>query len=689
MRAVQREQTPSLRMTQQPVAVTDDLEHLFGSAQIAAPSKMDTMNPTDVNVIRALVSNTDLVDRFSHQIALYGKQRDHLKPEDTLRRFSLNGDNKLDFREFHPALKRLFGHGISHTQSKELFGVFCPTSGKKLDIDQFCQIMGHWCQVAERIKDQQYLSRPSSAEPVAQSGDGLSSTLDNNANIRRGLELATKHYDKLNAVFLNMDVGCTGYLSKEEFELAMTHLGVYLNTQEYERLYAQLPSSIRHESSDGIYYAGFLAMLGVKMTTLFQNQKLWEMMLQHGDVLRKYLTHCQKQGKSSMSPDHFRDLLGHCGITLSNGDFTGLRMRMQEFQDVDGHINLADFLAALNDKAAFLANSTGLVGCTGPPSPPRRGKKMVDTHDSTVYAAGKSTEQRNAEAQTCRGKSTDEMKKKHPTLSDVYNTSTSPASSLVQTYPTSLEDRIFMKMKTCQDMGYTHCATLKSIFPGDRFGKVTRGQFRQSLAQLNLVSRHAEVEALFWQLDPAGRGYIGAHDLHIHLQKYQPTNEAGASQPTASPPSPKVQYRSSLRVDEKKFFDALQDKLPNVLAACRSVDPAKTGCISRGDFIWALRQGGLILSHADATSVIATLSSRKDGVVLYHTIADSVAAVLQLPGANNQSTAKKTNRHHLSNTAVLLDQQAVASIEPATTLSGAISFDAFISKEYVHPRLEQ
>ncbi|RHY99202.1 hypothetical protein DYB35_011361, partial [Aphanomyces astaci] len=414
----------------------------------------------DVNVIRALVSNTDLVDRFSHQIALYGKQRDHRKPEDTLRRFSLNGDNKLDFREFHPALKRLFGHGISHTQSKELFGVFCPTSGKKLDIDQFCQIMGHWCQVAERIKDQQYLSRPSSAEPVAK-GDGLSSTLDNNANIRRGLELATKHYDKLNAVFLNMDVGCTGYLSKEEFELAMTHLGVYLNTQEYERLYAQLPSSIRHESSDGIYYAGFLAMLGVKMTTLFQNQK----------VIRVLIS------------------------------------------DVDGHINLADFLAALNDKAAFLANSTGLVGCTGPPSPPRRGKKMVDTHDSTVYAAGKSTEQRyegldpllilrtvygppytrlcfrNAEAQTCRGKSTDEMKKKHPTLSDVYNTSTSFASSLVQTYPTSLEDRIFMKMKTCQDMGYTHCATVKSIFPGDRFGKVTRGQFRQSLAQLNLVSR--------------------------------------------------------------------------------------------------------------------------------------------------------------------------------------------------------
>ncbi|RHY50747.1 hypothetical protein DYB34_011018 [Aphanomyces astaci] len=184
-----------------------------------------------------------------------------------------------------------------------------------------------------------------------------------------------------------------------------------------------------------------------------------------------------------------------------------------------------------------------------------------------------------------------------------------------------------------------------------------------------LLPRHAEVEALFWQLDPAGRGFIGAHDLHIHLQKHQPTNEAGASQPTASPPSPQVQYRSSLRVDEKKFFDALQDKLPNVLAACRSVDPAKTGCISRGDFIWALRQGGLILSHADATSVIATLSSRKDGVVLYHTIADSVAAVLQLPGANNQSTAKKTNRHHLTNTAVLLDQQAAASIEPATTPS--------------------
>ncbi len=76
------------------------------------------------------MSNTQLVERFAHQIALYN-QLDR-NPEDILRRFSLNGDNKLDFKEFQPALKRLFGPDISHAQSKDLFLTFCPTSGKKL-----------------------------------------------------------------------------------------------------------------------------------------------------------------------------------------------------------------------------------------------------------------------------------------------------------------------------------------------------------------------------------------------------------------------------------------------------------------------------------------------------------------------------------------------------------------------------
>ncbi len=84
----------------------------------------------DANLIKALIRSTELVERFRDHIELYSKIDQ--KPEDILRRFSLNGDNKLDFKEFQPALKRLFGADMSHTQSKELFLAFCPTSGKKL-----------------------------------------------------------------------------------------------------------------------------------------------------------------------------------------------------------------------------------------------------------------------------------------------------------------------------------------------------------------------------------------------------------------------------------------------------------------------------------------------------------------------------------------------------------------------------
>ncbi|KAF0690853.1 Aste57867_17801 [Aphanomyces stellatus] len=638
----------------------DVVQGLFGHAQIAAPSKVDAMNPTgtllhrlsldhasslwvaDVNLIRALVSNTDLIERFAHQIELY-RQLDR-KPEDTLRRFSLNGDNRLDFKEFQPALKRLFGHAITHAQTKDLFVTFCPTSGKKLEIDQFCQIMGHWVVVADRMRAQQYTPTPVDdlLPPSTTSGNSV----DNNVNIRRGLELATKHYDKLNEIFLKMDVGCTGVLTKEEFELAMSHLGVYLNMQEVERLYAQLPSTVLDD--DGVHYAGFLSMLGVKMTSLFQNQKLWEKLLVHDHLLRKYINHYQKQGKATMSPDHFRDLLSHCGITLSNGDFTGLRLRMQEFQDVDGNIKLTEFLAALNDKAAFLAQSTALVGCTGPPSPIKRGKKKVDAHE-TACAAGKSTEQRNAEANTCRLKITDQPKK--PNFADLYMQNTKPPSAIDGTLlpAITLEQRIWSKIDQFRDMGYTHCASLKGLFPGDRFGKITRGQFRQSVAQLSLVTRHAEVEALFWKLDPAGRGFISAKEFYSHLQAHREAvvpDMPLSNRPTTE--NPTLGGDRSLRVDEKKFFDALQDKIPDVVRACRALDTTSTGCVSKGDFVWVMQEVGLIMSHNDAANAIATLSTRKDGVVAYHTIADTLADVL------GQSQLKSPR--HLSSTSVLLDQ---------------------------------
>lgn len=64
------------------------------------------------------------------------------KPDDVLRRFSLNGDGQLDLKEFQLAVKRL---GILPVRdgsmaeeqeitrrSKELYGVICPNPSRKL-----------------------------------------------------------------------------------------------------------------------------------------------------------------------------------------------------------------------------------------------------------------------------------------------------------------------------------------------------------------------------------------------------------------------------------------------------------------------------------------------------------------------------------------------------------------------------
>ena len=52
----------------------------------------------------------------------------------------------------------------------------------------------------------------------------------------------------------------------------MSHLGVYLNIQEYDQMYGQFPENVVNEH--GIHYSSFLSMLGVKVPSLFQNQKV-------------------------------------------------------------------------------------------------------------------------------------------------------------------------------------------------------------------------------------------------------------------------------------------------------------------------------------------------------------------------------------------------------------------------------
>ncbi|EQC32569.1 hypothetical protein SDRG_09887 [Saprolegnia diclina VS20] len=595
-------------------------------APISMLSKLDAMNPADLDLIRALANNASLVERFRHQIELFARlQR---QPEDTLRRFSLNGDNRLDFKEFQPALKRLFGHDISHAQSRDLFLAFCPTSAKKLDIDTFCQIMGHWSQLRSVS-----VATPSPVPSISRS----SGQMDSHANLRRGLELATINYDKLSDMFLKMDVGCTGYLTKEEFELAMGHLGIYFTLQEYDQLYAQLPPTVL--DTCGLLYSGFLALLGVKMSSLFHNQKIWEAVLAVTDAIKLQLAQKAKEGRDVLSPDDLRSVLGACGVTLSNADFTGLRLRLQPYMNANGDITIASLHAALHDKTASVLH--GATCAPAPGSPAKRGKKMAIDRcaGGSAFAAGKTTEQRNAEAHHSLVRMPDQKSKSEfgaTFLQLPVQTESRPADNC-------LEARILHKLATLKETGPTHLESARNVFPGDRFGRLTRGQLRQSLAQLGIVSRYAEIEGLFWTLDPTGRGYVIAEDFYKHLQ-HDVNGEASAGKESRDV-NANADERT-YRFEEQRFIDVLEAKVPNVLRVCRRIDSAHSGSLSKADFIWAMQEAGLLMSQSDASTAISTLSSRKDGVVAYETISATLEAL-----------RAKRRRHamHLSNTALLLD----------------------------------
>lgn len=87
-----------------------------------------------------LLANEQLMAYFNQEILRFSYTLG--KPDDVLRRFSLNGDGQLDLKEFQLAVKRL---GILPVRdgsmaeeqeitrrSKELYGVFCPNPTRKL-----------------------------------------------------------------------------------------------------------------------------------------------------------------------------------------------------------------------------------------------------------------------------------------------------------------------------------------------------------------------------------------------------------------------------------------------------------------------------------------------------------------------------------------------------------------------------
>lgn len=112
-------------------------------------AKIDNMSTADWQQYHQLLANRRLVEYFASEIDRFA--RTALKPDDVLRRFSLNGDGQLDAKEFTLALKRLGilqlpSSGASDTsdaqqqqetadalrKGKELYSVFCPSQTRKL-----------------------------------------------------------------------------------------------------------------------------------------------------------------------------------------------------------------------------------------------------------------------------------------------------------------------------------------------------------------------------------------------------------------------------------------------------------------------------------------------------------------------------------------------------------------------------
>lgn len=108
-------------------------------------AKIDNMSTAEWQQYHQLLANRRVVEYFSAEIERFSQTA--LKPDDVLRRFSLNGDGQLDVKEFQLALKRL---GILQLPSandtaaqqqettealmkaRELYSVFCPSQAKKL-----------------------------------------------------------------------------------------------------------------------------------------------------------------------------------------------------------------------------------------------------------------------------------------------------------------------------------------------------------------------------------------------------------------------------------------------------------------------------------------------------------------------------------------------------------------------------
>nr|CCA19415.1 conserved hypothetical protein [Albugo laibachii Nc14] len=584
---------------------------------------LDRMNAPDSQRFYSLVNNRQALSYFEDEI--YRFQRSSFSPSSLLRRFSLNGDGQLDMREFILAMKRLeiivddereMGTIPASAGGREMFLLFCPTSSRKLgellvfmqsfesgeltlfwvDIDFFCRIMKEWYSKLMQLRQQQgssMISKPSSPKNTARSpvftpyavenpnqtvpdsfGDLFN---DENVYSKDTMSEATtlwkrirgalvQNLDKLSQLFFRMDVTCCGSISLDEFELALSHIGVHLTANDLNKFYAALSSKFKDFSSHfssinenqsaqrfGIRYATLLsAILGQHTTqqntitngtitsrpitpdsnrllhsnmALKSTTRLWDVLQKSLERLEPILMRYIRTSQCSVSADTFRDCLLRSGVALSNSDYAGLRVLLLPFTDVHDCIVMQRLLHALKYQENYEDAELIATGIRGT-APLRTGKKTIFKSESpfstTPIAAGKTNEERNAAATRTLVKLCDENRWKDDVQKSMEGYDSTGKQQRNETVDGdraeyTLEKRILARLDQLQkQMNYLNC-TVETIFPGDRFGRISSGQLRQSLVQVNMQARHSEIETLFWSLDPKGHGFIMNHDLYNHL----------------------------------------------------------------------------------------------------------------------------------------------------------------------------
>ena len=362
-------------------------------------AKIQSMSTAEWHQYHQLLESRRLMDYFTDEILRFTHSQ--LKPDDVLRRFSLNGDGQLDLKEFQLAVKRLgiiqpaaaTGYEATQTtndsdharatnkKAKELFSVFCPSQNKKLDIDMFCRIMTEWSLTLLKSQQPQSTSSSSSSQQLQQlqqqsmasiptpyaiennphfPSSGGSDTGSSHSHVvhsegemiwRRIRDAVVQHLDKLSQIYFKLDISSSGSVSQDEFELAMSHIGVFLTAREYEKLYEALPTELKYFPPDNanfsVKYADFLAVIQqthpqankhilqtsaqTSSPPIATNARLWDLLVQALDKLEPLIQQYERAQQRYVSAETFRDLLLRCGIALSNPDYAAMRVRLLPF----------------------------------------------------------------------------------------------------------------------------------------------------------------------------------------------------------------------------------------------------------------------------------------------------------------------------------------------------------------------